>query len=256
MAQRLNDIIVNINKMENNITFLKIDEEHCKCNFGTFTLILNKKGQINVSKLCALAKTSNGESKQFPHWKQLGESKKIIKSICNTYLFNESLLFTIIISRCNEIKGTYAYPSLVTHIAMWAFDNPNYFTKNDIEKIIIEFNKQFNKNIELYDFKNPEKVKNNDGMIYCITGDFLNMCKLGCYGGPYKDLMDRYGTYYGDLAGIVGYCDNYKECEKSMHETFGQYRIKFKKERELFHKSQFDEYILYIKNNCDGFDMI
>ena len=109
--------------MENNISeisFEKINDEYSYGKYGPFNVILNSNGYINVTKLCALAKTINGQPKRFRDWKDTNIAKELIKEVAVSNNFPAANAATNLVNGVPETAGTYAHIDLVPHIASWA----------------------------------------------------------------------------------------------------------------------------------------
>ena len=107
-----------------NIAFEKIDDDYSYGKYGNFNVILMmKNGYINVTKLCADAKTKKGKSKQFRFWRLSDGATSLIEEVsADVKIPTSELLIMIKSSSKNNtvIRGTYAHPDLVPHIASWA----------------------------------------------------------------------------------------------------------------------------------------
>ncbi|AGF84857.1 hypothetical protein QJ854_gp925 [Moumouvirus goulette] len=104
-----------------NIIFERINDEYYWGKYGDFEVIMDSDGYINVTKLCSEAKTKNGKKKEFKHWKTTSEAKELIDEISEVVgIPTGQLLTQNLKSKENIIRGTYAHPQLVPHIASWA----------------------------------------------------------------------------------------------------------------------------------------
>nr|URM61874.1 KilA-N domain-containing protein [Mimivirus sp.] len=84
---------------------------------------MNLDGYINVTKLCSEAKTKNGKRKEFKQWKRTSDADEFIEEISSEVGVTTSELLKIVTTgskHLTEIRGTYAHPYLVPHIASWA----------------------------------------------------------------------------------------------------------------------------------------
>lgn len=111
-----------INDDIKNVIFKKINGEYSWGKYGDFNVVMmNKNGYINVTKLCADAKTKTGKKKDFFNWKANSQSKALISDFSSLLGISRSELFlTIMGGRITKIMGTYAHPYLIPHIASWA----------------------------------------------------------------------------------------------------------------------------------------
>ncbi|AVL95262.1 putative KilA-N domain-containing protein [Moumouvirus australiensis] len=106
-----------------NIIFERINDEYFWGKYGDFEVIMDSDRYINVTKLCSEAKTKNGKKKEFKHWKTTSEAKELIDEISSVVGIPTAEIFKIITTgskHFTEIRGTYAHPQLVPHIASWA----------------------------------------------------------------------------------------------------------------------------------------
>lgn len=103
-----------------NIVFKKINDEYYWGIYGDSKVIMNSNGYINVTKICNEVTTKNGKKKEFKHWKTTSEAKDVLCEISKITNISESkLLIKELKSIENIVRGTYAHPMLVTHIASW-----------------------------------------------------------------------------------------------------------------------------------------
>ncbi|AUV58009.1 hypothetical protein [Bandra megavirus] len=106
-----------------NIVFERINDEYYWGQYGNFKVIMNSDGYVNVTKLCDESKTKSGGKKEFRQWKKTVDAKDLMKeiSICSGISVSELLkIITTSSKHLTEIRGTYAHPQLVPHIASWA----------------------------------------------------------------------------------------------------------------------------------------
>jgi hypothetical protein len=82
--------------------------------YGLFRVIMMKSnGYINVTKLC------NDGGKKFFHWKENATSKELLNKMSSLGMSRDDLLVIISGGQQEEIRGTYAHPDLIPHIACW-----------------------------------------------------------------------------------------------------------------------------------------
>ena len=94
---------------------------------GTSVIIDMTTGYINATHLVAQVPNSKGKPKQFRAWLQTESSVKIRETLAQ-YLSDQDLsariladtLLTEVGTGPNNIRGTYAHPRLICHIAQWA----------------------------------------------------------------------------------------------------------------------------------------
>jgi hypothetical protein len=106
---------MSINTNNQFVIFEDINEDYAWVNYGEFKLLMMKKnGFVNVTKMC------ENHGKKFYNWKQNMSSKDLIKCLSESLNLNsENELLIIIVKNENELRGTYAHPDLIIHIAMW-----------------------------------------------------------------------------------------------------------------------------------------
>lgn len=121
-----------------NISFKKINNNYSYGKYGNFEVIIMKKnGYINVTKLCNIVQTKNGTIKDFREWKKNSTTKALTNEVSafTGVLLNE--LFIIPTNVQNDLKGTYAHPDLVPHIASWASPKFAVYVSEIVNKYFI-----------------------------------------------------------------------------------------------------------------------
>ncbi|AKI80607.1 kila N-terminal domain N1R/P28 DNA binding protein [Acanthamoeba polyphaga mimivirus] len=107
-----------------NIMISQINDEYYLGQYGSFeVIIMAKNDYINVTKLCSMAKSKNGKSKLFIHWKETADAQELITEVSSAIGMTISELLVTIQSGNKNLtitRGTYAHPKLVPHIAAWA----------------------------------------------------------------------------------------------------------------------------------------
>ena len=100
----------------NDLIFENINDEYGRGKFGNFNVIIMKKnGYINVTKLC------KDGGKEFRKWRENKNSTEFIEEFSSDVGI-PAADFLIVINSGNTnilIRGTYAHPELVPHIASW-----------------------------------------------------------------------------------------------------------------------------------------
>ena len=130
-----------------NICFEKINDEYSWAKYGDFKVIMMiKNGYINATNLCNDTETKNGAKKEFKRWKNNSYAKELMEEIADDQnrssdfstasgkKSSEDLLIPITSGSKNLtlIRGTYAHPDLIPHIASWA--SPSFAVK--VSKIV------------------------------------------------------------------------------------------------------------------------
>jgi hypothetical protein len=102
------------------ITFAQIKGNYYWAQYGPFRVILDRSnGYINATQLCNLALTTNGQKKQFPHWRATSTADVLIDAIAaDLVIARAGLLISVTIGDPYETRGTYAHPDLIPHILM------------------------------------------------------------------------------------------------------------------------------------------
>jgi len=121
------------------ISFKDINDDYSWGKYGDFKVIIMKEnGYINVTKICNDAKTKNGKGKKFANWKENTTASAIMKEISTVSGLLESELLiskTAGSKNLTIIRGTYAHPDLIPHIASWA--SPSFAVR--VSKIINKY---------------------------------------------------------------------------------------------------------------------
>ncbi|EJN40495.1 KilA N-terminal domain-containing protein [Acanthamoeba polyphaga mimivirus] len=107
-----------------NIMISQINNEYYLGQYGNFeVIIMAKNDYINVTKLCSMAKSKNGNPKDFKEWKRTTDAQELIAEISSEGGISPSEQLVTIQSGNKNLtitRGTYAHPKLVPHIAAWA----------------------------------------------------------------------------------------------------------------------------------------
>lgn len=112
------------------LAYESIDDTYSHAEYGDFKVIMNiKTGYINATKLCA-----DGE-KQLKNWLRNDHATELIECFKSQGLNNERLTMTVSGGQNTTIRGTYAHPDLIPHIASWV--SPKFAIK--VSKIVNEF---------------------------------------------------------------------------------------------------------------------
>ncbi len=135
-----------------NISVKDINDEYAYGDYAGFKVIIMKEnGYINATHMCSRLPTQNEIFKDFENWLCDDNAQELINALSILVdVPTDDLLIPITTSskKLTEIRGTYAHPKLIPHIASWASpifavrvaDIVNrYFTKKAIkekEKII------------------------------------------------------------------------------------------------------------------------
>jgi hypothetical protein len=103
------------------ITFAQIKGNYYWAQYGPFKVIMDhSNGYINATRLCSLAVTKNNTSKEFRKWRETIQSAELINTLSSSARIPADELLVTPTGLFNEIRGTYAHPDLIPHIACWA----------------------------------------------------------------------------------------------------------------------------------------
>jgi uncharacterized coiled-coil protein SlyX len=142
--------------MLRDLIFENINDKYAWGNYGEFkVMMMRENGYINVTKLC----TDGG--KEFRKWKRLDMADNLIKEFSSTvHMWPDDILITITGGNQPLIRGTYAHPELVPHIASWV--SPSFAIK--VSRIVNEYlvREEKDRCARLEAEKNVLEVKNID----------------------------------------------------------------------------------------------
>jgi hypothetical protein len=111
-----------------NIAFEKISGNYYWGQYGNFKVIIDtSNGYINVTHLCGLAVNRNGNKKEFRAWKLVTNHIEFLEEVALSVSRLTDELLIIPTNLPNYLRGTYAHPDLVPHIATWA--SPKFAVK-------------------------------------------------------------------------------------------------------------------------------
>jgi len=116
------------------IAFAQIKDNYYWGQYSDFKVIVDiSTGYINATYLCKLGKLDHGKSRKFNHWTSNENSQIIIDELISLTGYPvDDLLRIITGGQVLEIRGTYAHPDLIPHIASWA--SPKFAVK--VSKIV------------------------------------------------------------------------------------------------------------------------
>lgn len=103
------------------IAFEDINDMYCYGRYDDIIVIMMKSnGYINATKLCKDISVKTGSKKiSFKEWTKIKSSTELFEAVsASTGIKPNALL--IIPNVSNNLRGTYAHPLLITHVAMWA----------------------------------------------------------------------------------------------------------------------------------------
>jgi hypothetical protein len=113
------------------LAYESINDTFSKARYGEFEVIMDiKTGYINASKLCA------DGGKHLKHWSENKNSKELIKECLESHGSEiRPVTMTVSGGQITTIRGTYAHPDLIPHIASWV--SPKFAIK--VSKIVNDF---------------------------------------------------------------------------------------------------------------------
>jgi hypothetical protein len=143
------------------IIFEDINEDYGRGKYGEFDVIIRKAdGYINVTKLCA------DGGKRYSNWSRLDSAKSFVDEVCSaTHIRATEILHSINGGRgeiSDTIKGTYAHPYLVPHIASWVSPKFAVMVSQITNNYIV---REYERTIEQKDDKIDELQKKLDEML-------------------------------------------------------------------------------------------
>jgi hypothetical protein len=97
------------------LAYEKINDQYSKAKYGEFNVIMDiTTGYINSTKLCA------DGGKQLKNWTRNEGNKELIEYFENSHRLKFEPMTKIVTGGQNtDLRGTYAHPKLITHIASW-----------------------------------------------------------------------------------------------------------------------------------------
>jgi hypothetical protein len=111
------------------IAFAQIKDNYHWGQYGEFKVIMDiSTGYINATHLCGLAENKDGIRKELFNWRKNTTSNELINEISSSLgMLPAEILFAVTTGSPFEIRGTYAHPDLIPHIASWA--SPKFAVK-------------------------------------------------------------------------------------------------------------------------------
>nr|QZX43509.2 KilA-N domain-containing protein [Mimivirus sp.] len=149
----------------NNVVFQDINEQYAYGQYSEFVVIIDKyTGYINATKLCGL----NNNGKGFKNWLPNKHSKELIKEVAKLAGIPADHVIEKVSKGLNEIRGSYAHPKLIPHIASWCScefalkvsDIINSFVFNEFKKESDEYKDKMNNVVKKKDDKIDKLSKN------------------------------------------------------------------------------------------------
>ena len=167
------------------VAFQDVNEEYAWVNYGQFKLLMMKRnGYVNVTKMC-----DEGD-KSFFNWKKNSRSKELIKCLLKSLNFKSENDLLNIVSTGNKhesyLRGTYAHPDLIIHIAMWISPSFCIYVTNIVNvwrKLSIENEMSYWTNMknclnDTYNNKQTEKLV-RDRLSETLNGKVEILCDNG-----------------------------------------------------------------------------
>lgn len=182
-----------------NIIFKDINEDYAWGKYGDFKVIIMKEnGYINVTKMIHAA----NPKKKFNDWYRGKNADELTNEVCAGTGFSAAeILVTIPTGPKNLtcIRGTYAHPDLIPHIAAWA--SPAFAIK--ISKIVNEY---YTKKV----IKAKDKLiqKKDDKIDELLAENRLQTKKIDKMGKQMKRLLSKNDELYGQNEEILHKVDH------------------------------------------------
>lgn len=115
------------------IAFEQIKNTYYWGAYGEFKVIVDvSTGYINATHLCGLAELDHGKSRKINDWTRGDLAKVLIEILSSSTGYPVDDLLRVPTGLPNELRGTYAHPDLIPHIASWA--SPKFAMK--VSKIV------------------------------------------------------------------------------------------------------------------------
>jgi hypothetical protein len=106
------------------IAFEQINGNYYWGKYGAFKVIVDvSTGYINATNLCKLAESEHGKSRKFNDWSRSDFAKSLMAAVARTGFSVDNQLI-VPTGLPNDLRGTYAHPKLIPHVASWA--SPDY----------------------------------------------------------------------------------------------------------------------------------
>ncbi len=103
------------------IAYQQIESHYYWAQYGDFKVIMDKStGYINATQLCGQATSKDGERKLFKNWVQNKSSTSLTDEVSKLAGIPSGSLLVVLNKISEILKGTYAHPDLIPHIAAWA----------------------------------------------------------------------------------------------------------------------------------------
>jgi hypothetical protein len=122
---------MNTTNLITKLAYENIDDTYSKARYGSFEVFMNMKtGYINATKLCA------DGGKLLKNWSANKNSQELIIECLESHgLGSQPVTMSVSGGQNTTIRGTYAHPDLIPHIASWV--SPKFAIK--VSKIVNDF---------------------------------------------------------------------------------------------------------------------
>ncbi len=177
-----------------NIIIEDINDNYSKGKFGNFHVVIMKKnGYMNATKLCDNI-SNKYKNKKFKHWNENKNSKELIEELSNFLKLPKNELIILKKGGTNtEIRGSYAHPVLITHIAYWI--SPKFAVR--IGFCMEEWKKFCEQNeLDYYNMLNMAKPLNNNNKEKIIQHElrekYKGVIEIKTKSGYIDLLTDKY----------------------------------------------------------------
>ncbi|AVL93475.1 putative KilA-N domain-containing protein [Megavirus vitis] len=226
----------------NNVVFQDINEQYAYGQYSEFVVIIDKyTGYINATKLCGL----NNNGKGFKNWLPNKHSKELIKEVAKLAGIPADHVIDKVSKGLNEIRGSYAHPKLIPHIASWCScefalkvsDIINSFVFNEFKKESDEYKDKMNNVVKKKDDKIDKLSKKLDRQNHKID-ELLN---------NNKELMEKNEKMDNRIKRLAKKNDDIYNINQDM---LGKIDI-ISNDRVVKGKSGDDHMFVIVKNNDD-----
>ena len=184
-----------------NIIFKDINEDYAWGKYGDFKVIIMKEnGYINATKICNDVHTKYGKKKEFKHWKSNKDATELMAEISSSVdLPTDDLMLTITGGKITSIRGTYAHPDLIPHIASWA--SPAFAVR--VSKIVNEYYTK-----KVIKAKNKLIKRKDDKIDELLAENRLQTKKIGKMDKRIKRLLSKHDKLHDQNEEILHKVDH------------------------------------------------
>lgn len=159
----MSDIVKNPDNFMRDLAYEEIAPGYYKGKYLGLDVILNSDGWPNMSQLC------KKEGKNFKNWKGTDQSKRLIDRLSTQAARAASdILPSIVGGKVLEIRGTYAHPKLVPHIASWISEDIAFSVSDIVNGFLIKQERD----------KLQQEIKEKDNKIDKLNNDIQEIKRM------------------------------------------------------------------------------